>query len=183
MRRLIFALLVLLVAGSAGATGWFGWRVWGDHADNRAIRDLAAGRAAEPRDGADPRVAYARILFLAWRDRIPEAEALVPALSGAAPALQSGARMTIANARMRRGYDALEARDLDGAMAEVNLAKSAYRDALRADPGNFDAKVNLELATRLFRDLPREGNDGEENPDIKPSELWTDLPGLPRGAP
>lgn len=183
MRRLTLALLVLLTLGLTAGAGWFGWQVWGDHADNRAIRDLAAGRGAEPRPGADPRVAHARILFLAWRDRIPEAEALIPALGDAPPALQSGARMTIANARMRRGFTAIEARDLDGSMAEINLAKSAYRDALKADPGNFDAKVNLELATRLVRDLPRTGNDGEDSPDIKPEELWTDLPGLPRGAP
>lgn len=183
MKRLVFALLVLFVAGSVVATGWFGYRAWGDAVDNRAIRALAGGTNPPSRAGADPRVAHARVLFMAWRDRIPEAEALIPDLAGAAPALRSGAHMTIGNARMRRGFEAIEQRDLDSSVAEINLAKSAYRDALKAQPDNFDAKVNLELAMRLVRDLPREGNDGEEDPNVRPEELWTDLPGQPRGAP
>ena len=35
---------------------------------------MAARREAQPRPDADPRAIHARILFLAWRDRLPEAE-------------------------------------------------------------------------------------------------------------
>lgn len=182
MRRAAFALLSLWVLGAAVALGLAGLALWGEMQDNRAIRSLAAGTDSPPRAGADPRAHQARALYMAWRGRIPEAEAQAAGLGPASPQLLAEFHYAIGNARMRRAFDQLEANRIDAATTEVNLAKSAYRQALHALPGHYDSKVNLDLAMRLVRDLPREGN-GEEDPSVQPERLWTDLPGLPRGAP
>lgn len=182
MRRATFALLVLWVLAAGAALVASALALAGQRHDNRTIRSLAAGTDREPRAGADPRAFSARALYMAWRDRIPEAEAQAPGLDGAPPALIAEYHYAIGNARMRAAFDRLDANRVDDAATQVNLAKAAYRDALRALPGHFDSKVNLDLAMRMVRDLPREGN-GEEDPEVQPERLWTDLPGLPRGAP
>ncbi|WP_155043912.1 hypothetical protein [Paracoccus shanxieyensis] len=183
IRRAVFPLLCLWVALALAATVWAGLLVWGAARDNRAIRDLAGGRDVVLRDGADPRAVHARALYLALRDRPQDAEAMAPALAGAAPGLQSEYHYALGNARMRMGFDRIERNRIDEATALINLAKASYRQALRAWPGHYDAKVNLDLAMRLVRDMPREGQDGDKDPDTQPRRLWTDLPGLPRGAP
>lgn len=182
MRRLIPGLLLLWVLVWAGAVAQAAWALWGEVQDNRAIRSLAAGTDLPLRAGADPRAHQARALYMAWRGRIPEAEAQAAGLERARAALRAEFHYAIGNARMRRAFDQLEANRIDDATTEVNLAKAAYRQALHALPGHYDSKVNLDLAMRLVRDLPREGN-GEEDPEVQPQRLWTDLPGLPRGAP
>ncbi|MGN7869699.1 hypothetical protein [Paracoccus sp. 22332] len=183
MKRLAFMALLLCLAASLAATAWFGRVVLHDARDNAAIRDLAAGRDAIPAVRADPRAIHARILFLAWRDRLPEAQDLLPLLVGAPPELLSEASYAIGNARMRAGFQQIEAGNFEDAETEISLAKTAYRDALRAVPGFRDGKVNLDLAMRLVRDLPRPLADGDSDPLTQPRRLWTDLPGLPRGAP
>ncbi|MTH34302.1 hypothetical protein GL279_06770 [Paracoccus limosus] len=182
MRRLLPALLLIWVLAGLAALAQAGLMLWGQVQDNRAIRSLAAGTDLPLRAGADPRAHEARALYLAWRGRIPEAEAQAGGLDRASPLLQAEFHYAIGNARMRRAFDQLEANRIDDATTEVNLAKTAYRQALDALPGHYDSKVNLDLAMRLVRDLPREGN-GEEDPEVQPQRLWTDLPGLPRGAP
>ena len=183
MRRLVLASLVLALLLSVAAMVRYGYAVWGTVQDNGAIRALAAGHEAALRENAGPRALHARILFLAWRDKLAEAQELLPRLADGPSDLQSEAPFAIANARMRSAYDYIEAGRFEDATPEIELAKLAYREALRAVPGNRDAKVNLELAMRLVRDLPRPLAEGEEDPENQPRQLWTDLPGMPRGAP
>ena len=76
MRRAVPYLLCLLLLLAAAGMVRFGLGLAGDLADNRTIRDLHAGRTAEPRDAGDPRAHLAMALFLSWRGRIAEAEAL-----------------------------------------------------------------------------------------------------------
>lgn len=183
MKRMLFWLLSLSLLAAALGVIWFGHAVWADARDNAAIRSLAGGRDVAPRRDADPRVIYARALYMALRDRTEEAQALLPDLATASPALRSWTHYAIANSRMRAGFERIETAALDDAIPEINLAKISYREALWAVPDSMDAKINLDLAMRLVRDLPRpeqEANDDEEEP---PRRLWTDLPGLPRGAP
>ena len=65
----------------------------------------------------------------------------------------------------------------------VMLAKAEYRNALRIDPQNWNAKYNLDVAMRLVRDLPQAVGEDEEKPLETPEKLWTDLPGVPKGLP
>ncbi|WP_420556840.1 hypothetical protein [Roseovarius sp.] len=183
MRRAVPYLLCLLLLLAAAGMVRFGLGLAGDLADNRTIRDLHAGRTAEPRDAGDPRAHLAMALFLSWRGRIAEAEALGPFLQDAPNALRSDFHYAIGNARMREVYEYIATRRIDDAAPVVALAKAAYRDALRAEPGNYDAKVNLDLASRLVRDMPRPGAEKGDEDEKQPRQIWTDLPGLPRGAP
>lgn len=183
MKRLAIVLLCALLIGAAALTVRFGYAVWGDWRDNADIRALASGKRTALRDGADVRAIHGRILFLAWRDRLQEAQDLLPLMRDTPPALVSDAHFVIGNARMRAAFGQIETGLLEDATPEVNLAKAAYRAALRANPANWDAKVNLDLAMRLVRDLPRPEAEGESDPQNRPRRLWTDLPGLPRGLP
>lgn len=60
-----------------------------------------------------------------------------------------------------------------GADASADLAVGAFRDAIRLDPANVDAKVNLEIALRLLR--ARATRSGATVTDGRSS-------GAPRGA-
>ncbi|SEA96632.1 hypothetical protein [Rubrimonas cliftonensis] len=151
--------------------------------ENATVRALSAGRDAPVSPYGAPHPAHARALFLLARDRIEPAEALMPAVSRGPASLAAGAQLTLGNGRMRRAFMLIEAARRDEAIPQVQLAKAAYRAALKAEPGLFDAKVNLDLAQRLVRDLPRVGQDGTEDPENRPRKVWTDLPGMPRGAP
>lgn len=152
---------------------------------NQLLRDLAAGRdvAAEPADG--PAALYARVRFLAERDKVDEAEALLPAFGDdAAPETLAAVQQVLGNARLRAAFRAGEQQRFDDAIPEVTLAKRAYRRALASTPESYDLKVNLDIAMRLVRDFPEGGEEeGVEEPDTQPKNLWSELPGVPEGLP
>jgi mxaK protein len=166
-----------------GLLAWSLQGTWRDARINRGLAALAAGRdvAVVPED--PPRLIEARASWLLARDQIEEAEALGPLIAAAGdPRAEAIYHYNRGNARLRRAFERIETRALDAAVPEVTLAKAAYRAALAREPGFFDAKVNLDLAMRLVRDLPREEQEGEEA-EAPPKALWTDLPGVPGGAP
>lgn len=183
MRRLPFLSLLLLLllaltaAIFAGQAGWKAKRV------NDALAALSEGRNVQVSSTDPLRLIEARAAWLLARDRLEEAEALGPLIAaGGDSRAEAGWHYNRGNARLRQAFELIEIRKLDEATPQVNLAKVAYRAALRADPGFYDAKVNLDLAMRLVRDLPQEEQEGEEV-DVPPKVLWTDLPGVPGGLP
>jgi mxaK protein len=50
---------------------------------------------------------------------------------------------------MREGEQIVASGDWVGARPLLELAKETYREALRLDPGQWDARYNLERALRL----------------------------------
>ena len=151
---------------------------------NAAIARLARGATAEVPDGAPAELLDAGALFLTARDRIEEAEALGPAiLASRDEGTIARFHMRVGNAHLKRAFDEIETGRLDDAVPQVNLAKAAYRRALGAAPDLLAAKVNLDIAMRLVRDFPRPPQDGEEEEGERPRNVWTDLPGMPRGFP
>jgi mxaK protein len=62
------------------------------------------------------------------------------------------------------------------------LAKQAYRQALALNSHLWDAKYNLELAMHLFPEMDRL-NLPEQEAQTPPPQLWTTIPGFPRGLP
>lgn len=150
---------------------------------NRDLRLMAQGRDIAVAPDAPLPLIEGRALWLLTRGRMDEAEALGPLFDsrGDSAALARW-QFNRGNARLRAGFDLIAAGQAEAAIAEVTLAKSAYRAALRADPGDFAAKTNFELAQRLVRDLPRPEPAGDEAL-APPRPLWTDLPGTPGGLP
>lgn len=152
---------------------------------NQIVRDLAANRDVPVSVDDGPDALHARFRFLADRGMIDQAEALMPAIvSVAPPSTLAAVHQALGNARLLKAFEAGERQSIDDAVPEVALAKDAYRRALAADPSSFDLKVNLDLAMRLVRDFPEGGDTaGEEDPDVKPKNLWSELPGVPEGLP
>lgn len=175
--------LAVALAAAVVAAAATGIRLAGILADNRLIAGLAAGRELAVDPGADPAVLLARADFLLTRDRIDEAQALLAAVVASGdPGAEQAMRYNLANARLRRALVLLGENRIDAAVPLVNLAKDDYRRALMLDPGDWNAKYNLDVAMRLVRDFPAVEVEGDEEPPGA-AKLWTELPGLPKGMP
>ncbi|GLK71456.1 hypothetical protein KHC23_11780 [Ancylobacter dichloromethanicus] len=186
MRRERLALLVTLLvfASSLAAAAWLGARLFVAERDNALIASLGAGHDLAVSTDDPPELLFARLHFLATRDRLDEAQPLLNQLaSGDDRRLAVAALYDMANARLRLAFDQLESNRIDPAIPLVRLAKDNYRRALTLDPGFWDGKYNLDIAMRLVRDFPQIDLEGEEIPPEAAKKLWTDLPGLPRGLP
>ena len=150
---------------------------------NHAMEAMAAGRDIAVAPDAPLRLIEARAAWLLARDRLEQAEPLGPLIqAGGDTEALARWHFNRGNARLRAAFELISLRQLDEAIPQVDLAKAAFRAALRADPAHFGAKVNFELAQRLVRDLPKVEQAGEEI-DAPPKALWTDLPGVPGGLP
>ncbi len=183
-RRSRSALLVIAVLAGAAGTLAFAF-VWRDAiAINSEISALHAGHDALVAAGAAPELLLARIEFLAQREEIDRARALVDALDrGGRDDLSAKGRYTLANALLRKAFDLIERGDLDGAGPFVNLSKREYRHALQLAPSYWDAKFNFDVASRLVRDYPNFEQENGDELQAEPKKLWTDAPGVPKGLP
>lgn len=158
--------------------------------DNATIDALAARRDIVVPADARAEVAYARVRFLLDRDRLDEAVPLVEIIGRDAASeprlarrqLAADAWRALGSARLRLAFSLMRDGKIDEAIPSVRLAKEFYIRALRLVPGDWDAKFNLDVASRLVRDFPEGNAQGEESPD-PPKRVWTDLPGLPKGLP
>ncbi|MCE4224501.1 MxaK protein [Methylobacterium sp. C25] len=177
---LLLALPILLALAALACAGL----AWRTAQANCAIADLAGNRDVAVSTEAPSPILVARILFLARRDRLEEAETLVQTLERRDEADGSArARYAMANSRLRQAFGHLSRNDIDPAGPLVILARQDYRRALQARPDFWDAKYNLDVASRLIRDFP--DFDRKHGDDLKaePKKIWTDIPGQPRGAP
>jgi mxaK protein len=67
------------------------------------------------------------------------------------PALQTAARYNSGNVYFREGLAMRNAENEQQAVPLLELAKGSYRQTLKQDPGNWDARYNLE---RVLRQRP-----------------------------
>lgn len=177
-------LLVALPILSAAFAVAFGVMAWRGAQANRTIADLDRGRDAAVAADAPAPLLLARVQFLAMRDRLDEAEALIgPIERHADPEPLSRARYAMANSRMRQAFAHLTRGNIDPAGPLVTLARYDYRRALQARPEFWDAKFNLDVASRLIRDFPDFDRKHGDELQAAPKKIWTDIPGQPRGAP
>jgi mxaK protein len=70
---------------------------------------------------------------------------------GGDPALQAAARYNSGNVYFRAGLAMRDAEDEQQSVPLLELAKGSYRQALKQDPANWDARYNLE---RVLRQRP-----------------------------
>ena len=177
---LLWAGLAIALAAVAAATAALLQRTH----DNRRIAALAEGRDVEVGEDASAALTFARAHYLLVRDRLDDARAPTERLAlGDARRFAIAALYDKGKAHLRRALEIVDAHRYDDTIAQVNLAKEHYLRALRIDPGDWDAKLNLDVAMRLVRDFPDGEAEGDEEPPEQPDRLWTDLPGLPRGGP
>ena len=174
----VLPILLLLAALGFGAAAWRAERA------NAVIAALEAGTDLAVELDAPASVLAAKVRFLAMRGRLSETEPLVAALARAgAPEAAARARYQVANARIRDAFALILRSELDKAGPQVTLACQDYRRALQDRPDFWDAKFNLDVASRLIRDYPEfERQDGEAM-RADPKQIWTDIPGQPKGGP
>lgn len=184
LQRLRGSAIILLCLGCAAGLAISVYDVHRTRQHNTAIAALAAGVDVAVSSEAPTEVLFARAQFLLTRGRFDDVYPLLEAIAwrGADDA-RADLLYNIANARLRVAYDHLERHEISAAVPHVNLAKDDLRAALRIAPAAWDFKHNLDVAMQLVRDFPRAAPGfGEEQPET-PEELWTDLPGIPRGLP
>lgn len=176
---LLIGLVVALALAAAMATFLLGLNA----ARNRTIAALTNGQDRAVAIEAAPEVLFARIYFLLARNRLNDIAPLVNMLDlRATPRLRAELHYDIANTRLRLAFDKIDSGDFDAAGALVGLAREDYREALRLNPDNWDARFNFDVASRLTREYPSFGFTPDER-RRGPRPLWTELPNTPRGEP
>ena len=182
--RLRPVLLLALPAALALAALLLAAWAWGAERDSGRIAALETGRDVPVSVDARAPLALARIRFLAARDRLGETEPLIDALDRAGAIRDAArARYVAGNSRMRTAFALIGGGDLDRAAPLVTLARGDYRRALQAWPEFWDAKYNLDVASRLVRDYPEFDRKTGDELRAEPKQIWTDIPGQPRGGP
>ncbi|WP_409565769.1 MxaK protein [Methylobacterium sp. E-045] len=184
MRRarphLLLALPILLLLVALG----FGAAAWQAERDNAAIAALAAGKDSPVSLSARAPLLLARVQHLARRGVTEEIEPLIEALDRRGETdLGARARYALGNARLRQAFDHLERSNLDPAGPLITLARQDYRRALQGRPDLWDAKFNLDVASRLLRDFPEFDRKTGDELKAEPKKIWTEIPGQPRGEP
>jgi mxaK protein len=95
---------------------------------------------------------------------------------------QAQIRYNLGNLYLEQAVQQTEAANINEALPLAGLAKQAYRQALALDSQNWDAKYNLEVAMRLLPEMDSITLP-EEAPTRQKAQLWTTVPGFPRGLP
>lgn len=171
---------------SVAALAVFTWRVYEVNRDNAQIAALEAGEDIDiDYTTASDELIFARSHYLVQRERREEAQTILD-LGGSRmtnPALRARLLYNHANQRIRDAVKAIEGGDAARAIPLTQLAKDEYRLALKLDPEAWDIKHNYDVAMRMVRDFPGYEGEAEEVPEDAPKNLWTDLPGIPRGLP
>ena len=176
--RWVFALLALLVLAALVEAAIL-WRA----AQTNAL--IASGQTIPDAPGQPPELRFAQAHALA------QAQAASGARDAALNryrALQSDARLgaaaryNSANLLVRQAIEVQASTQPGQAIALLELAKEYYRDVLRDDPAQWDARYNLERAQRLLPDPDDEEGAAagqERNRERAVTTMRGYSPGLP----
>lgn len=176
--RWVLVLLVLLALIAAWDTVglrrdvvWNGWIAAGELPPDQlpALKQLR------------PELQFTQAQALARRGDREAASKLYRALQGDTP-LGQRARYNSANLLMQQAIEVQASTQPGQAIPLIELAKETYREVLRADPGAWDARYNLERAQRLLPDPEDEDN---APPDVPRSaeRAATTMRGVSPGLP
>ena len=181
-RRAWIALALVLLLALAGWRSLREKQAW-----NRAIQaTTAAGpatAASGPQPGGDAPAhwRFAQAVALAASGHEETALARYRSLFDD-PVLAPAARYNSANLLLRQGLQLRESSQPGQALALLELAKEGYRELLRADPQQWDARYNLERALRLQPDAePDEAPPPSPPPDAE--RAATTMRGTAQGLP
>lgn len=178
LRTCIWIILISAIAVATISTWqWFKLR----HI-NQVIDKLNHSTDYPVSSEAPPPLLFARSHYLTRLERFDETAALLARLLEQDPERAVDALYNRGNGHLRRGIEFVHQTRIDDAIAQVNLAKRDYMQALRLRPDDWQLKYNLDIAMRLVRDFPPATPEGDEEGET-PERLWTNLPGRPRGRP
>jgi len=183
--HLVWLALILAL----GACAWFSAQWVRTHRINAMIRDRSIEQHEPLPD--DLRARYAAAWYLERSQHYEEAaKLLIDVQSSPDPALAARAWFALGNAYFQSGIKASRESTVSGPVienAQFDLARDAYRSALRIQPELYGARYNLELLERMS---PRRAEEGwRRNTDpikIQPDRHngWTTILESPkRGLP
>ncbi|MEO9149709.1 MAG: hypothetical protein ABI212_10135 [Burkholderiaceae bacterium] len=168
-------LLLPLVALAATVDGTLLWR-------NQRWNDaIASGQLPADGDDLPLQVRFAQAHALAASGGGQEALRRYRRLEGDSP-LGQAARFNSANLLMREAISVRAGIEPGKAIALIELAKEIYREVLRVDPQQWDARYNLERAQRLLPD-PDEQEPATAEPQPKAERAATTMRGYSPGLP
>jgi len=146
---------------------------------------IASGRTIAEAPGQPPELRFAQAHVLAQAGAASGArEAALNryrALQGDAR-LGAAARYNSANLLVRQAIEVRASTQPGQAIALLELAKEYYRDVLRDDPAQWDARYNLERAQRLLpdpEDVDNEPAQAAQNRERAATTMRGYAPGLP----
>jgi hypothetical protein len=84
------------------------------------------------------------------------------------PEFKKAVMFNLANLYLQHAIEVSQNEGADLAVSLIELAKATYRDLLRIDSLNWDARYNLECALALLPDVDMEETDEEFNPEHSP---------------
>lgn len=159
--------------------------LYGIHQDNELIRQLTSGKdvAVNKVIGGEPELRLARAFYFKQKHRYDEAlSTLSLVMDKGDQKFQAKARYNLGNLYLEQAIQQVKDTHINEALPLLGLAKQSYRQSLALDSGNWDAKYNLEVAMRLLPEMDRVDMPDDE-PTNQKSQLWTTVPGFPRGLP
>ena len=141
----------------------------------RVADAIARGADVAPADRDRPEARLARLVALSARGRHDDALAEGRTLLAQGPAsMAPDVLYDLGNDHLRRAL-ATPATDPAARLPWVELAKQRYRDALRLDPPDWDARFNLERALSLAPEIEDEAADAAE-PAVNKERTATTAP-------
>lgn len=175
IRRHPTASALALLAVLAALAAHDAWRWADDERANARIRErsVAAGERPEERFAA------------AWQQAASGAAETALQRYGTLHgdgALGRAARFNSANLLLRQALVLRDGQHPGQALAFVELAKEQYREVLRADPADWDARYNLERAQRLVPE-PEEVDEDPVEPRRNAERAATTMRGYSPGLP
>ena len=159
--------------------------LYGIHQDNDLIRQLTSGKdvAVNKVIGGEPELRLARAFYFKQKHRYDEAlSTLSLVMDKGDQKFQAKVRYNLGNLYLEQAIQQVKDTHINEALPLLGLAKQAYRQSLALDSVNWDAKYNLEVAMRLLPEMDRVDMPDDE-PINQKSQLWTTVPGFPRGLP
>lgn len=159
--------------------------LYGIHQNNDLIRQLISGKdvAVNKVISSEPELRLARAFYFKQKHRYEEALSTLSLIMDKGDRnFQAKARYNLGNLYLEQAIQQAKAMNINEALPLAGLAKQAYRQSLALDSGDWDAKYNLEVAMRLLPEIDRVDMPDDE-PKNQKSQLWTTVPGFPRGLP
>jgi len=150
---------------------------------NTAMAALASGQDIAVSPKAPPPLQAARAAFLLAHGRAEDAQFIADRMEAANdPQSHADLLYTLGNFMLRRGLAMYFTRPMRETAPVLRIAQAEYRAALQDDPGNWDARYNLDIVDALVRD------DGAEaattGARMAPDKATIpDEPGAPSGLP